>query len=209
MTGRYIIESFGQKGNNCVAIVLTKAAILQYGMNRVFRKSRVGDHWIIRLKNGDILAISLKDVSRLSKRNKLVIRKPTGKKDAVTLQKLKNYADLCFAIMVRNIVINGFNGKEITESGAITLLTKDGMNTDHIHHLLGLKRKSVKAHYLTLKNIRQFRRKKAVLLYSDSHIALVSEGFYDNYGEAAELNGKIPVLEKKRARGWFELRNEN
>ncbi len=207
MTGKYIIESFGQKDNNCVSIVLIKAAILQYGMNRVFKKRALHDHLIITLKNGDIHAISKKDVARLSKANKIHLRRAHNEKDALRLKKIKDYANLCFAVMVRSILIHGFNGKEYTETEAIRLLTKEGMNTHHIHHLLGLKRKSSTAHFLTLKNLRQFRNKKAVFLYSDSHIAVVSEGYFDNYGEAVELNGKIPLLEKRKARGWFELAN--
>lgn len=207
MTGKYIIESFGQKDNNCVAIVLIKAAILQYGMNRVFKKRMYHDHWIITLRNGMIHAISEKDVKRLGKSNRIHFRRAKNKKDAAQLEKIKDYVDLCFAIMVRSILVHGFNNKEYTETDAIKLLTKEGMNTHHIHHLLGLKRKTNAAHFLTLRDLRQFRNKKAVFLYSNSHIAVVSEGYFDNYGKAVELNGKIPMLEKTRARGWFELAN--
>jgi hypothetical protein len=205
VTGKYIIESFGQKDNNCVSIVLIKAAILHYGMNRIFKKRCLRGHWIITLKNGDIHAISQKDVSRLSKLNRIHFRRAVNQQDAAKLKKIRDYAELCFAVMVRSIVLNGYDGTEYVESEAVKLLTKDGMNTHHIHHLLGLKRKTSSAHYLTLKNLRQFRKKRAVLFYSDSHIAVVSHGFFDNYGTAVELNGKIPLLEKRRARGWFEL----
>jgi hypothetical protein len=207
MTGKYIIESFGQKDNNCVAIVLIKAAILQYGMNRIFKKRRIRDYWIITLKNGDIHAIAKKDVARLRKSNRIHFRRAHNEKDALRLKKIREFADLCFTVMVRAVLINGFNGKEYTETEAIKLLTEEGMNTHHIHHLLGLRRKTSSAHMLTPKNLRQFQNKKAVFLYSDSHIAVVSEGYFDNYGKAVELNGKIPVLEKKKARGWFELAN--
>jgi hypothetical protein len=207
MTGKYIIESFGQKGNNCVAIVLTKAAILHYGMHRIFKKTFRDGHYILQLQNGDIHAIAAKDVARLNQKNKLRFRKAFSPADAARLKRLKEYVELCFAVMVRSLLLRGYESKELTESEAIQLLTRDGINTDHVHHLLGLKRKTPTARYLTLKNLRQFRRKKAVLLYSDSHIALASEGYYDNYGKAEELNGRIPVLERKRARGWFELKN--
>lgn len=205
MDGKYIIESFGQKENNCVSIVLIKAAILQYGLNRIFKKRFEHGHWIVRLKNGDMHAISKKDVQRLSEKNKIHLRKSQNKTDTAQLKRISDYANLCFAVMVHTLIVRGYMGKELNETQAIKLLTRDGMNTHHIHHLLGLKRKTVSAHLLSLKNLRLFKKKKAVLLYSDSHIAVVSKGYYDNYGQAVELNGKIPLLEKKRARGWFEL----
>lgn len=205
MTGRYIIESFGQKDNNCVAVVLMKAAMLKYGLNRVFKKRKLRDHWIITLKNGDIHSISEKDLRRISRRARIHFRRGKNPTDRKRLRGIREYAGLCFAVMVRSVMLNGFDKKEYTESEAIHLLTKEGMNTHHIHHLLGLKRKTVSAHYLTRKNIGQFRNKKSVLLYSESHIAVVSEGYYDDYGVARELNGEIPLLEKRRARGWFEL----
>ena len=205
MRGKYIIESFGQKDNNCVSIVLIKAAILHYGMNRIFKKRTLHGHWIITLKNGDIHAISQKEVNRLRRMNKIHFRRSLNEKDAANLKKIRECADLCFAVMVRSVILNGYDGKQYKESEAINLLTKEGMNTHHIHHLLGLKRKTVSAHYLTVKNLQQFRKKRAVLLYSDSHIAVVSRGFFDNYGKAVELNGKIPMLEHTKARGWFEL----
>lgn len=206
MRGRFVIESFAQRENNCVLVVLVKAALLQYGISRVFRRRSFGDYLVIQLRNGHVLTIHPREISRLSRRARIRFRRARSHTDRVALQRVREFVYLCFTVMVKNITSFGFNGKTFTEAAAIRLLTKEGMNTQHIHELLGLRRKKPAAHALSLADLRRLRRKKSVLLYSDRHIVLASQGWYDNYGKAEKLGPGIPSLERRRARGWFELR---
>ena len=119
---------------------------------------------------------------------------------------MREYVNLCFAVIVRNLQLQGYDGKEYTESEAIETLTKTGLETDRMHSLLGLSRKTRTAHKLAQSHLRLFKRKKAVLLYSDRHIVIVSGGYYDDFGKAKKLNEEIPTLEGRKANRWFELK---
>jgi hypothetical protein len=205
MTGKFLIESFEQQDNNCVAVVLIKAAILQYGMNRVFKKRKFEDHYVIRLRNGTVLAIAHREIRAFARKSRIKFRRARNGAEKETLAGIRDFVHLCFAVMIKNVVLSGFNGKKYHEKEAIHLLTRQGMNTAFIHELLGLRRKTSTAHSLTLRDLRRFRRKKAVLLYSDRHIVVSTKGLYDNYGQAKSFDESIPLLERKPARGWFEL----
>ena len=206
MPGKFIIESFWQKAANCVSVVLIKAAILQYGLNRVFNINKKNDHYIITLKNKHLLILSGTEIKRISKQSKLNFRQPRDKNKKKQVGKLKAYVNLCFAVIVRNLQLHGYNGKEYTESKAIEVLTKEGLETDHMHSLLGLSRKTRAAHKLTQSHLHLFKSKKAVLLYSDRHIVVASGGYYDDFGKARKLDETIPTLEGRKANRWFELK---
>ena len=205
MTGKFIIESFWQKKSNCVAIVLIKAAILTYGIGRVFKIQRRGAYQVVTLKDGRILVLGDNEINKINRKNAIVFSRfkdPLKKKE---INKLKEYVELCFAIIARSIQINGYDGKEFTQSEAIRLLTHDGLKIERIHSLLGLSRKTRSAHTLTIKHLKNFHQKKAVLLYSDVHIVVASGGYYESYGHAVEIRDDIPILKRKKAKYWFEL----
>jgi hypothetical protein len=207
MNGRFIIESFWQGSANCVAIVLIKASMLKYGVNKVFKAKKVHGQLLITLKNKKILTLAQEDISRINKKNRIYYSPYKQKKKKAQLSALRKYVELSFAVIVRNIHLYGYNGRKHTEASAIRLLTKEGLETDHIHDLLGLKRKTKSAHKLSLKHLQSFQRKKSVLLYSDKHIVIVSKGYYEQSGELKEIEkDKIPILNKKPAKYWFELK---
>lgn len=205
MTDKFIIESFTQSEANCAAIALIKAAIIKYGINNVFKKRRANGQWIITLKDKQIIVLNDADINRINKYNKIGFRRYRNR--AVTANaRLKEYVRLCFAVMVRVLQLNGYEGNEFTESGAIELLAREGMNTDHLHTLLGLQRKKKQAWKLSPAHLRLFRHKTGVLLYSDRHIAVLSKEYYDDFGKAVKTGDKIPVLKGQKANRWYELK---
>ena len=207
MKDKFIIESFWQGKDNCVAIVIIKAAILKYGLNNVFKVKKLKDQLIITLKNKKIIVLTASDINRINKKNKIYFSPYKDSKKKSALKTLREYVELCFAVITRYIHLYGYEGRKHTEASAIRLLTKEGLETDSIHNLLGLKRKTKSAHKLALKHLVTFKRKKAVLLYSKAHIVVVSKGYYEHYGELVKLEtDKIPKLNKKPATNWFELK---
>jgi hypothetical protein len=206
MTGPFIIESFWQKAANCVSIVLIKAAILRYGLNHVFKKERRSDQWLITLKDKSLITLSDMAIRRINKKNKIAFTYYKDKSNQAQVRKLRDYAELCFAVMVRYLQLYGYEGREFTESSAIQTLTREGINTDHVHLLLGLKRKTAAAHKLTVAQLPLLRRKKAILLYSDVHITLASDGYFEEFGKAVPISNDIPVLKARKAKYWFELK---
>jgi hypothetical protein len=206
MRSKFLIESFWQTEFNCVSVALIKAVILRYGLNRIFHYRRADDGYIITLKNKDQLAISLKDIDRLAQKCKIGFREESSRNQKRILDSIKRQVLLCFAVMVHRIQTEGYEGKKYTEQNALKLLNKRGMSTRQMHDLLGLSRKSKSADHLTRRRLALFRKKKSVLLYSSKHIVVVSKGYYDDYGEAVKLGDSFPILEGRKASGWFELK---
>ena len=206
MTDKFIIEGFWQGKDNCICIAIIKAAIIKYGFNRVFKIERKGSHFLITLKNNLLLTITDTEIKKLNRNSEIIFRRPRDEKKKLILRRLKRYVRLCFAVIVRNIQLNGYEGKEYTQTDAVQKLLLKGIKTDHIHTLLGLHRKTVHAHKLAHKHLLSFKRKKATLLYSDNHIVVASGGYYDNYGEAKKLGTRMPSLRGRKAKFWYELK---
>ena len=206
MTSKFIIESFWQKADNCASIVLIKAALLTYGIGKVFNVNKKNGYLLITLKDKRMLLLTDTEIRKINTTNKIIFARSHDPVKKNRLKKLRQQVELCFAVIVRNLQLNGYDGNEYTLSSAIQQLTREGMQTDHIHQLLGLRRKSRTAHKLSEKHIHLFKRKKAVLLYSDSHITIVSGGYYEDFGKAIKLGDDIPVLKGKKAKHWFEIK---
>jgi hypothetical protein len=206
MTERFLIESFWQTASNCVSIVLIKAAFLRYGFDNVFKLERINDHFVITLKNGKMLTLSAVEIRRINKDNKISFRRFRDVKKKLIIDRIKEHVALCFAVIVRNVQLNGYHGTEYTETAAITELTKKGMETDHMHSLLGLKRKQKTAQKLSVSHLGLFKKKKAVLLYSKDHIVVVSKGMYEDFGNVMNIGAEIPEFRGKKAEYWFELK---
>jgi hypothetical protein len=205
MEDRFIIESFSQSKSNCAAIALIKAAIIKYGIGKVVKTKRHNRQWLITMKDKQMVVLNDADINRINRDNKIGFRRHRGSQKR-TFSKLKENVRLCFAVMVRNLQMNGYNGKEYTESAAIKLLAKEGIETDHLHSLLGLRRKTKSAWELSRRHLQLFQRKRGVLLYSDTHIAVVSRGYYDDFGKAVKIGAEIPVLKGRKANRWYELK---
>jgi hypothetical protein len=205
-TDHFIIESFWQSESNCAVIALIKAAMIKYGLHNLFKVQQKNDHFIITLHNGRMLILSKQEIKSLNKKNKIRFSHTTDPKKKQHIQQIRGYVHLCFAIIVRSLQLLGYDGKEFTQSAALYELTLNGMKTDHLHDLLGLKRKTRSAHELAQKHLILFKRKKAVLLYSEVHIVVVTEGYYDNYGTAVQIKDTAPLLKGKPAKFWYELR---
>ena len=207
MKDRFIIESFWQGSANCVSIVLIKAAALKYGVNKVYKVEKLKGQFIVTLRNKKMIVLAQEDITRINKKNRIHFSPYRQKKKKTEVLKLRKFVELSFAVIVRNIHLYGYNDRNHTESSAIRLLTKEGLETDHIQDLLGLSRKKPGLHKLALKHLSLFTRKKAVLLLSASHIVVVSKGYYEHYGELIKIEkNKIPILNKKPAKYWFELK---
>ena len=172
----------------------------------MFSFTKKNGHRIITLRDKRILVLSEPDIKEINHYNGINFRRYRDPSKKKNLQKLLEYVHLCFAVIVRNIQVHGYDGKEYTQSAAIKLLTREGMKVDRLHTLLGLDRKTPSANFISLKHLPVIRKKRAVLLYSDRHIVVASGGFYENFGEIIQLNNEIPSLKGRKASHWFELR---
>ena len=206
MTDKFIIESFWQKAGNCASIALIKAAILKYGLKKVVRIRKVGNQDVITLRNKRMLVFQPGEIEKINEKNQVQYSKPQDE-TMKTVQVIRHYVNICLAVMIRILQIDGYNGKEYNQTQAIKLLTKDGMPTNKIHMLLGLKRRTPGSQKISLKHLTLFKKKKGVLLYSDFHITVASKGFYEDFGKAVPFSKEIPILKRRKARFWFELSN--
>jgi hypothetical protein len=203
----FIIESFWQRAANCVSIALIKAAIMQYGTRDIFHIKKLAGHLLITLRDGTKLVLEQKEIRRINTFNKISFLRPRDLKTKKIIAKLKEIVWLCFAVMIRNLQLYGYAGKEYTRSAAISLLTCQGIHTDHMHRLLGLKRRKLSVQPIPKKNaLDRFRRRRAVLILSDTHIAVASTGYYEDFGKAIPLGNTPPVLRRRKAHSWFQLK---
>jgi hypothetical protein len=111
---------------------------------------------------------------------------------------------LCFAIFVHNLQLRGNAGRELTRSATIRLLTKEGIDTKHFHLLFGIRRRPTQR--LSLKKLPVLKTKKVAVLYNDRHVAVCSEGYFDDFGTARKIENELPLLMGKKATGWFEIK---
>jgi hypothetical protein len=206
MTDKFIIESFWQKKANCATVAIIKAAILKYGLNRVFTVRKKLGTYVVILKNKKLLTLTDADINRINRKNDITFSRYRVKSKKEQLNKLRNYARFCFAVIVRNIQLYGFDGKEYTQSAAVHNLLLKGIKTDHLHDLLGLTRRTQKAHRLTERQLPALKNKKGLLLYTHEHIVVASEGYYEDYGKAIVISDDIPLLKGKKAKFWYELK---
>jgi hypothetical protein len=181
-----------------------KALLLRQGLHFDFRKVERGRYTIVTLKDGKVLSFSKSELRSINHKNQLSFARFSERKKQELLLRIKSQIELSFAILVRNLQIRGYAGKELTESAAIKMLTKDGTDTTHFHSLLGLNRKSSKK--LTLQNLELIRHKRNVLLFNDRHIAVCSYGYYEDFGKAVRLGKEAPSFLGKKVTGWFEIK---
>lgn len=207
MTSKFIMESFWQHpdGTNCATVAIIKAAILRYGIGKIFKLERRHGYAIVTLKNGKPLIITNAELIEVNNESHIVFGKyssPNKKKD---LRELKDHVKLCFAVMVKYLKEYGYRREEYYQTEAIEHLM-GGFNTDHIHELLGLKRKSREVIDLKKRHLSSFKRKKGMVLYSYAHVVAVSQGYFDNYGDLERIQSKIPEIGDEKAKFWYELK---
>jgi hypothetical protein len=196
-----LIEAFEQRASNCACIAFIKAMLLQFGMRRSFSISKKKKYLVIRLRNQEKVLLSVGDIARVNKKNLIRFHRTLS---AAKLKKLKTFVETSFAILVRQMQLKGFSGKQYTEDKAIKVLTKKGIDTAYFHELIGIRR--TPSQRLTLKSFRSLEKKKAVFLLNDRHISICSRGWYEDFGIAKRLDKEIPVLLHRKIKYWYEIK---
>jgi hypothetical protein len=151
-----------------------------------------------------MLSFTRTELKTINDKNQLSFARPSYPKAIARIKKIKEHVELSFAILVRNLQVRGYAGKELTESGAIRMLTKQGSDTTHFHSLLGLSRKSSRP--LTKKSFELIKHKRNVLLFNSRHIAICSYGYYENFGKAVKLGNEPPIFLKEKVTHFFEIK---
>jgi len=204
VTSKFIIECFWGQASNCVALAYCKAMLLTYGFRKSFSRNKIGKGVLVTLQDGSSIFFTKAEIKRLNKGHQIYFRKYADRKKTKDSKKIKNFVELFFAIVIKRMQLIGYDGKEFTRSNAIKALTKDGMTIERFHELIGVKRK--KAKKFLKKDIQKIVLKKAVFIYNDRHIVCVSHGLYNDGTGTAEIIDKIPVLQGRKARAWYELK---
>ena len=137
MTSRFIIESFWQKGANCAVVAVTKCLLLEYGTRGGLQIKKHGKYTVVTLPDEQVHSFTHKELSHLNALNKIGFKRYKGKKNQ-SARSIKSFVRTCFAVLVRNMQLKGYEGKNYTEKAAIRILTKEGVSTGWFHTLLGL-----------------------------------------------------------------------
>jgi len=206
MNDLFVLESFRQRGANCVAVALIKTAIIRYGVKKIFKIKKRNDYEEITMQDDKMLLLTRKEIQDINAGNQIWFRRYRDPAHQKLIQKTKVVVETCFAVMVRNIQLYKYEGKEYTQSEARRLLVKEGLLTDHMPSLLGLHRKGNKSGEVAPHNLNKLKRRKAVLLFSKSHIVAASNGYFDDYGKAKAFGNTVPVLRGRKANHWFQLK---
>lgn len=204
MQERFIIESFWQRGSNCACVAFIKALLLDGQMHRTFFVKRRGQNIFVTLSDRHVLVFTDAEIRKINRGNQVGFKRPRDPVLAASIQKIRSFAELCFAILVRRMQLIGFEGKEYTQQQAIDALVKDGVVTSHFHKLLGVAR--TKAIGISNKKLSLLRKKEAVLLYNQKHITVASNGWYEDFGRAIQVTDEIPLLQGKPATHFYQLR---
>ena len=119
VTSKFIIESFWQKADNCTSIVLIKAALLTYGIGKIFNVNKKNGYLLITLKDKRMLLLTDAEIRKINTNNKILFARSQDPVKRARLKKLRQYVELCFAVIVRNLQLNGYYVNEYTLSSAI------------------------------------------------------------------------------------------
>jgi hypothetical protein len=199
------MESFWQKESNCVCVAFIKYLLLDKQLQRVFTIHRSGMNRFITLQDGKAIALSDREIRDINRQNGLTFRRPRDAASKQHMERIKQFAGLCFALLVRNMQLSGYEGNEYTQQMAIDTLVWKGVQVGQFHRLLGIKR--TPATRLSLRNLPELKKAGPVLLYNEKHITLASGSYYEHFGEAVGINDEIPLLLDQPATSWFRLRN--
>jgi hypothetical protein len=205
MTDRFILESFWQREDygNCTTVATIKAAIIKHGCNKVFRKiEKRGNYLLITLQSNELILLSNSEIKDYNKDNGVGFQPYRSAKEKKDMRELKNCVCLCFAVMVKYLKEYGFDDEYYDWEARETLL-HDGINADYSFELLGLKRGPVKE--ITKRLSKEFKRKKAMLIYHNKHTVAASGGFFDVDGDANLFEEKRPKLRDRKAKWWYEI----
>jgi hypothetical protein len=203
VTRREKIESFWQTRSNCACVAFMKVMLLKYGLHGGMKLIRKGKYLHITLPDGQTHSFSRSQLKKSNGKNGIQFKKTTSTGKKHLLKKINGWAQLCFAVMVRNVQINGLEGKEYTFDSAIRKLIQAGVNTSRFHVLLGLRRS--RSYPITLKRLYLLKKAGPVLIFNDKHIVAAAGGYYDDYGTAVKIKKEIPFLLGKKATSWYRV----
>jgi hypothetical protein len=159
---------------------------------------------LVTLANGRAIALTPKELVQINRGNAISFRRPRDPVLKFQVQKIRNYTELCFAVLVRNMQLSGFDGNEYTQQEAINALTREGVETSQFHKLLGVERG--KTMRLSGRSVQALQHAGAALVYNDRHITVGAGGYYEEFGKAVPICGEIPLLQGKPAKAWYRLK---
>jgi hypothetical protein len=130
-----IIKAFWQQGaNNCASIALIKAAVSTFGVNNVFELERTEDKYWAKLKDSTEVNFSKADLELSIKVGSFQKSKDTSPEKQQMYTSIKEYAELCFAVMVAKYNID--NNINSFEKSLLSL--SNGANARFVSQYLGL-----------------------------------------------------------------------
>jgi hypothetical protein len=192
LTPRQLLSAFRQKGFDCVAIAIIKAAIDRYGVFGVFRKYEEDDEGLKAvLRSGEKIQLSWKQFSRFRKKISLKF------KSHARLKRKQEPYNLSFRGMVqRYYVVFAYLAKEDDVD------VFNGANADYAHAYLGIKRTRIQK--MKQSKLSQIQG-KGLVIYNNYHAMAASKGLYDDYGSPRKLT--IPAYANDhRVKWWYRIK---
>jgi hypothetical protein len=203
MNDRYILEAFWGTEANCVVTAFIKSVLTLKNGTTALRQYRRDNYLFLEMPDGRCWRFTDAEVRELNRKNNLVFRHPRNASDQIKLDRLKTKVHNWYAVIVRNLQVQGYEKKELTASQAKHLLNKEGMRTSDFHHLMGLERTaSVK---LSSSGLPGLRHKKGILLYNKGHIVAAASGWFDRDREAVSLMNNWPVARNRKLTYYFQV----
>lgn len=208
MDEKWLLSSFWQTNKtNCATIAVIKAAILQYGPDKIFIATPTTTGYRIKLRSKRTFEITNGEINRLSKEMSIVFDKKSPHKRKLEI--VKRCVSLCFTIMVTSLVKYGlhYNSKyyEYTMKEAIEELVDESFNPISAAAALGVKITNRHEPENITSKAASLKRKKAVILANDYHVAAMSYGWYDSYGRLKHWNKKWPKIKGEKMIFWYGL----
>lgn len=202
-TDQKVISSFYQNGgSNCASIALIKAAMSQYGYNKIFEFKHEGGKYKVTLRNNQKLTVTDEELALAKTKAQFGTENTTPQTEDILL-----HAYLAYACIAKYIAVHGYWG--CVEDGnthylpmykfekALRFITKTSYCTDNAYRLLGF---SVAGNEVKDFNPAVALPEKGVLLYSLDHAVVVYKGQLDCYGNWLKLSdGKLCNQEFK----WY------
>jgi hypothetical protein len=176
---------------NCASVALIKAAIEAFGLNAVFNQVETSDGFEITLRNGQTIQLTKTEHQQAKKASAFMPGKGKDAQQQAVFDGIREYAYLCFAVIVKHVALHG----EVFKKGhsvpaadwteAIEMVN-DGLYTPLCYHYLGLEN-----HVRKLKDLSSTKGRGAIVAWSGGHAVYVNDQRYDKGGAPAAMRPRF------------------
>jgi cold shock CspA family protein len=176
---------------NCASVALIKAAIEAFGLNNVFDHIQTPAGYEVTLKNGQKIQVTTAEYQKAKKASAFRSGKGKDAQQQAVLDEIREYAYLCFAVIIKHVDLygevfkKGYTVPAASWAEAVEMVN-DGLYTPLCYYYLGLEN-----HVRKLRELSSTKGRGAIVAWSGGHAVYVNDQRYDKGGAPAAMRPRF------------------